>query len=195
MTIDRRDRFLVFVSHATRDSALAIRLSGILDSLGLPAFVYETYRVGGQNRFDVIRNRISECPYFVLLLTRRARRSEWVNQETGFAAAMGKEIIPLVEVSSVRGRRIPYFGFAELSDPLDLSPDQPASAIGELLRTIMQYARRDRYWSGLLQLKCGCGWAGRRGVRNLTQWEWDCPRCEEKISHSPVTFEPLPQEP
>ena len=172
-----------------------MRLAAILDDLGLPAFVYEKYQVGGQNRFDVIKIRISECPYFVLLVTKGARRSQWVNQETGFAAAKEKAIIPLVEVSPARGRRISYFGFAELSDPIDLTTGQPSTGIGELLRTLMVYARRDRHWTGLIRVRCRCGWSGRKGVRLLGQYEWDCPQCQAKISHSPVTFEPLPQEP
>lgn len=195
MTSRQRERFLVFVSHASKDRDTASRLSAILDSIDLAAFVYEDYQVAGQNRFEVIRNRITECPYFVLLLTRSARASQWVNQEIGFAAAMEKVIIPLVEVTAVRGRRIPHYGFAELSDPLNLVLNQPQDAIGELLRTLMEYAGRDKHWSGSIRLRCKCGWTGRRAVRYLRQWEWDCPRCQEKISHSPLTFEPLPQAP
>ncbi len=191
MTTGRQ--FLVFVSHATKDSELALRISAILDSIGLPAFVYGEYSVAGQNRFEVIRNRISECPYFIVLLTKTARASQWVNQEIGFAAAREKEIIPMIEVSNVRKRRIRHFGFAELNDPLDLMLEQADDAIREILHTLMEYAKRDRYWTGMIRLECQCGWRGRKGTRNLTQWEWDCPACQERILHSPVTFEPLPQ--
>ncbi len=183
--------YLVFVSHATKDSELASRLATILDSIDLPAFVYEKDSVAGQNRFEVIRNRISECPYFIVMLTTAARRSQWVNQEIGFAAAHEKEMIPLVEVSQIRKRRIPNVGFLELSDPLDLMLARPQDAIGETLRTLMEYARRDHYWRGLIRLQCICGWRGRKGTGNLTRWEWDCPSCQAKISHSPLTFEPL----
>ncbi len=96
MTTRKLDRFFVFVSHASKDNGLALRVAEIMDSIGLRAFVYEKYRVGGQNRFEVIRDRITECPYFVLLLTKNARSSQRVNQEIGFAAAMKKQIIPLV---------------------------------------------------------------------------------------------------
>ena len=188
-------QFLVFLSHATRDRALAERVAAILDSIDLPAFVYESYRVAGQNRFEVIKSRISECPYFLVLLTKSARGSQWVNQEIGFAAAKEKMIIPIVEVSQVRRRRIPNFGFAELNDPLDLNLVQPQDAIGEILRTVMEYAIRDFHWSGRIRLRCNCGWTGRRAVRRLTRWEWDCPSCQAKISHSPLTFEPLTTDP
>lgn len=185
----------MFISHASKDAGLASRIANALDPLGLSAFVYENYRVGGQNRFEVIGERITECPYFVLVLTKRARSSQWVNQEIGFAAANDKELIPLVGVSPVRKRRMPHFGFAELSDPLDLDPGKPESAIGELLRTLMSYARRDKYWQGMIRLTCKCDWRGRKGVRNLTQWDWACPSCHRIISVSPVTFEPIPQVP
>ena len=195
MTTGSRDKFLVFVSHSSSDTGLASRVAAVLDSVGVYAFVYENYRVGGQNRFEVIKDRIIECPYFVLLLTQKARRADWVNQEIGFAAAKDKEIIPLVEISPIKRRRLPYFGFTELSDPLNLMLDQPQHAIGELLRTLMVYAKRDKHWTGLIRLACVCGWSGRKGVRDFTQWVWDCPTCQRKLSVSPLTFEPLPPEP
>ncbi len=145
MTTGRGTKFLVFVSHASRDRELALRLAAILDSLGIPTFVYEKYQVGGQNRFEVIRDRITECPYFVVLWTRRGRAREWVNQEIGFATAKDKQIIPLVETSPILKRRIPHLGFAELNDPLNLSPDQPEECIGELLRTLMTYTGQTEY--------------------------------------------------
>lgn len=182
-------KFLVFIGHASTDKSLTLRIAAILDSLGLATFVYEKYSRGGQNRFDVIKEKISECPYFVLLLTKRARRSEWVNQEIGFAVAKEREIIPLVEVSQIRQRRLPYFGFTELKDPINLVTNQPEDAIRELLRTLMDYAKRDRYWRGLIQLSCTCGWKGRKGVKDLTIWQWNCPYCQQIISVSPVTFE------
>jgi hypothetical protein len=76
-----------------------------------------------------------------------------------------------------------------------LSPDQPEDCIGELLRTLMTYAKYDIHWSDHIQLSCKCGWRGRQEVRNLTEYEWDCPDCQRKIAVSPVTFEPVPQEP
>lgn len=188
-------RLLVFISHASKEADLANRFADILNSIGLPAFVYGRFRLGGQNRFDVIRNRITECPYFVLLLTKSARSSQWVNQEIGFAAAKDKVIIPLTVVSPTRGRRLSYFGFAELNDPLDIMVSDPRNAIGELIRTLMEYAKRDGYWKGQIQLSCVCAWRGRRAVRDLNRREWICPRCQRNISVSPVSFEPLPQEP
>ena len=191
--VQRPERFLLFLSHATVDRELALRIAKILDSMSLPTFVYESYQVGGQNRFLVIRDRIAESPYFVLLLTRKARKSEWVNQEIGYAVALQKDIIPIVETSPVRRRRIPYFGFVELNDPLDVELQHPDPAISQLLFTMMHYAKRDHRWRGMMRLDCRCGWSGRRGTHSLSQWRWDCPRCRSKIEVSPVSFEPLPQ--
>ncbi len=171
---------------------LASRIGRILDSIGLPTFVYGDYSVAGQNRFSVIRDRISECPYFVLLLTRRARSSQWVNQEIGFATAKEKEIIPLVETSDVRERRIQHFGFTELHDPIDLNIDHPEKAIGLVLNTLMSYAKRDRHWTGMITLTCRCGSRNRKGLHDLTQWRWNCTRCMSVIEVSPVTFEQSP---
>ena len=171
-----RRSFLVFLSHATKDQVLASRIRVILDSIGLPTFVYEDYAVAGQNRFSVIRERISECPYFILLLTKRARRSEWVNQEIGFATAKEKEIIPLVETSEIKERPIQHFGFTELHDQIDLNIGRPEQATGLVLHSLMYYAKRDHRWTGTgrISLTCSCGSKNIKVLHNLSQCVWNC---------------------
>lgn len=187
------ERFLVFLSHATKDRALANRMAKVLDALHLPTFVYENYRIGGQSRFEVIRGRIDECPYFVVLLTQAARRSQWVNQEIGFAAALRKVLIPIVLVKG--RRRISYYGFIEMSDPIDLDPVDPAQAISELIYSLHHWASLEKRWQDRIALQCRCGWNGTKRLQYPKPWIWDCPRCKRKIEVSPVTYEPLPQIP
>ena len=192
MTTRRMESFLVFLSHLSRESPLANRIATILDSIGLPTFVYGKYRIGGQNRFEVIKSQITTSPYFALLLTRKACSSMWVNQEIGFAAALGKPIIPLVETSPTLQRRIPYSGFVELSDPIDLATNDPKDAIGELLRTLMVYAKGDKRWSGWIRLTCQCGNTRSYRHRDLSQWNGIVPTvsrsCQCLQSHSNHLF-------
>lgn len=188
--------FLVFISHATKDQALASRIAKVLDSLYLRAFVYENYRIAGQQRFQVIRDRIRECPYFVVLLTQNGKRSQWVNQEIGFAAALNnKVLIPIVLTK--RRRRIQYYGFIELSDPIDLDLTDPAQAIGELIFSLHHWSSNNGQWRDQVMLRCVCGWSGpmKLTYRRQKLWMWDCPKCQRKIEVSPVTYEPLQQMP
>ena len=120
--------FKVFISHATaEDGELANWIADALDRLYIRAFVYERYQRGGQNRFEVIKSTIQACPYFLVMLTKDGIASQWVNQEIGYAVAVGKEIIPIMEVANSTGRLIKSKGFVELHDPIEYyrnaSPD------------------------------------------------------------------------
>ncbi len=183
----------VFISHSTRDEAIATRIKLILDRLGLRAFVYGHSPWAGRNRFAAIAARLRECSYVVVLLTRSAEKSPWVNQEIGFAAALEKAVVPLVELRGPRGRRIAYFGFTELSDPINLRPAEPEEAIRDLLLSVASRARSEGRWRGTIRLKCICGRIGSYRVRNLTVWQWDCKVCGRRLTVSPVTYEPLAQ--
>lgn len=46
---------------------------------------------------DKVRTGIFECDYFVPILTRNSIVAQWVNQEIGFATAVNKKTIPIVE--------------------------------------------------------------------------------------------------
>lgn len=46
---------------------------------------------------DKVKRGIIECEYFVPILTRNSISSQWVNQEIGFATAINRTTIPIVE--------------------------------------------------------------------------------------------------
>ena len=46
---------------------------------------------------EKVKTGIFECEYFVPILTRNSITSQWVNQEIGFATAINRKTIPIVE--------------------------------------------------------------------------------------------------
>ena len=85
----------VFVSYARSDHALAEELFRILRSIPVDVWSADQLRTG-ENWSDVLRSRLRESDYFLLLLTPNTRESSWVLQELGAAWVLGKRIIPVV---------------------------------------------------------------------------------------------------
>jgi hypothetical protein len=75
-----KQKFKVFISHATNEDGKLVRWIGdALDRLYIKSFIYESYQIGGQNRFEVIKSKIKECPHFLVILTQAGISSQWVN--------------------------------------------------------------------------------------------------------------------
>ena len=54
----------------------------------------------GENWSDVLRSRLRDTEYFLLLLTPKTLESSWVYQELGAAPALGNELLrssPIVD--------------------------------------------------------------------------------------------------
>jgi len=153
-----KENFKVFISHATyEDGFLANWIADALDRLHIRSFVYERYQRGGQNRFEVIKKMISECPYFLVFLTEAGIASQWVNQEIGYAVGVGKEIIPIIEFDKFTGRRIESKGFVELHDPIDYITNNPVSLMASVIYTFYSLLYSQRMWQDSFFLSCVCG--------------------------------------
>src|SRR5215467_14258331 len=85
----------VFVSYAQQDRALAEELFRALRPLSVRVWSDDQLSAG-ENWSDVLRSRLRDSQYFVLLLTPKTLESSWVLQELGAAWALGKRIIPVV---------------------------------------------------------------------------------------------------
>jgi hypothetical protein len=84
----------VFVSHAQADQSLAEDIRRALRSMHVEVWS-DDQLTAGENWSDVLRGRLRDSQYFLLLLTPRSVESSWVLQELGAAWALGKEIIPI----------------------------------------------------------------------------------------------------
>jgi len=83
----------VFVSYAQPDHSVAEEIFRALRAMHVEVWSNDQLRVGDWS--DVLRARLRDSQYFLLLLTPRSVESSWVLQELGAAWALGKPIIPV----------------------------------------------------------------------------------------------------
>ena len=84
----------VFISYSRKDEAAAHLLAHILGSNHIHCLIDRELRAG--QKFDLkLQEMIREADLVLVLLTKGASRSVWVNQEIGFAIACRKTVWPL----------------------------------------------------------------------------------------------------
>ena len=189
--------FKVFISHATfPDSALANWMADALDRLHFRAFVYERYYMGGQNRFETIKGRIRDCPYFLVLLTGAGISSQWVNQEIGYAVAVGKEPIPVTEVDLVTNTPMKTSGFVELHDSIPYYRGQTSVLMASVLYTLVTLSGAQKAWRDTMSLSCKCGNDFDGTLEFVKHWHmwlstnkpfpiwWTCQKCQQPVTIS-----------
>lgn len=97
------DKVKIFLSYSTRNKKLASVLKEELEKYGLDVFLaHQTIRVSHEWEKRIL-TELNDCHVFVALLTKESRKSEWTDQEAGFAMAYGKKIIPLL-----RSQKVPH---------------------------------------------------------------------------------------
>jgi hypothetical protein len=72
-------------------------MANLLQQLGIEVFVAEWYLAPGAPLDHKIFSQIKMADCIVVLLTRNGIRSNWVQQEIGYALELPKPVIPLVE--------------------------------------------------------------------------------------------------
>ncbi len=87
----------VFISHSTQDRGLVIALANILAKFEIKTFVAEWYLTPGEPISEKVFAGIKESDCVVALLAQNGMRSNWVNQEIGYALNSGKPLIPIIE--------------------------------------------------------------------------------------------------
>lgn len=93
----------VFISHCMKNIELVNQAKAMLEQKGLNAYVAVSEPEPGQKLDEKIVNHIKSSSYFLLLYTKDAEGSPWVNSELGIAVSMNKKIIPIIE----EGVRLP----------------------------------------------------------------------------------------
>jgi hypothetical protein len=185
--------FQIFISHAEEDQALVDRIYTILWRMGLDPYIYERYpEYGGRNLDDIIREKISECKHLLALLTWYGVQSQWFNQEIGVAYALGRNIIPIVQIG------VESKGFIGFKVHIPYNPDFVDDAIYRLiyrLRNLMNPS----------QVRCRCKNCGKEFLYPLPEQEVvneviehieegvilfvECEHCKAEIVLNPWTFE------
>lgn len=89
--------FTVFVSHSTKDLNIVKELADWLRSNNVVVHVAESEVQAGKPLPKKISDLVESSDCVIALLTREGVRSEWVNQEIGYAIRAGKLVVPIVE--------------------------------------------------------------------------------------------------
>jgi len=192
-----KESFKVFLSHSTEDTDLTWRIAETLDRLHIRTFVYEFYLAGGENRFEKIKEMIVGTKYFLVLLTENGLKSQWVNQEIGYAVGMRKTLIPIVQIDSVTGERLKSDGFVELHDQISFNPNLTGGMISNLVYTFYSWLLNTGRWSDRIWLTCKCGYEWDKELDysyilahpEWTGYYWDCPACKNSLSIGLPGFE------
>jgi hypothetical protein len=116
--------YKVFISHSTRDRGLVIALSNLLTRFGIEVFVAEWYLTPGEPIDKKVFSQIEKADCFLVLLTKNGMRSNWVQQEIGYAFRTHKLIIPLLE----KGTDSQDLGALEEKEYIEYDPLQPEEA-------------------------------------------------------------------
>jgi len=84
----------IFISHSHQDENWAKKIATLFDDYKLKYFLDQEKIVATQNLPDRIRKGIEWCSVFLLIWSRNARNSIWVNREWESALRSGKRILP-----------------------------------------------------------------------------------------------------
>jgi len=117
--------YKVFISHSTQDRGLVITLANLLTKFGIEVSIAEWYLSPGEPLDKKVFTQIEKADCVVALLTRNGMRSNWVQQEIGYAMKAGKPIIPLVE-KGVNSRDLAALQGKEY---IEYDPLQPKEAL------------------------------------------------------------------
>lgn len=77
----------IFVSHSSKDAAFATKLVNDLNAAGADAWM-DTNDLGAGNFQDNINQALTNCEWFLLVLTQNALTSDWVKMEVSAAIGM-----------------------------------------------------------------------------------------------------------
>ena len=127
----------VFISHSTADMDIVYELYRWLLSVGLEAYVAEFYSQPGILLPSKVAEMIDNCDCFIALLTADGNRSDFVQQEIGYALKGGKLVVPIVEEEVVKPK-----GFLQGVEYIPFSRYDPTDAISRVAYFLKERAVR-----------------------------------------------------
>jgi hypothetical protein len=132
--------FKVFISHSVADLGVVYQLKQWLELNGIETYLAELYPQPGVVLGDKVASAINQSDCVIGLITSAGGRSQWVNQEIGYAKAKGRLIIPVVE----RGESLP--GFVEGREYVPFDRANPADSINRLIEYLshLRASKEDR---------------------------------------------------
>lgn len=86
----------VFISYSSKEAAQANDIVRVLEEKGIECWIAPRNIRVGSNYTKDIPSAIRECPSFLLVLSKEAQESRWVNKELSRAINQDKLILPLM---------------------------------------------------------------------------------------------------
>lgn len=128
---------LVFLSYSHKDKNLARHLKDVLASFGFDVFLAHE-DISPSFRWEkTILRKLRQCDIFVPILTKEFAKSDWTDQEAGFALSRKKLIIPLqVDLK-------PY-GFCAAYEALALNKRVLYKTCWRIIKILAQHRRYER---------------------------------------------------
>lgn len=117
--------YKVFISHSTRDQQLVIMLANLLTKFNIEVSVAEWYLIPGERLDKKVFSEIEKSNCMVILLTKKGIRSNWVQQEIGYAMKSKIPIIPIVE----KGVKPKELGSLQGKEYIEYDPSKPQQAL------------------------------------------------------------------
>jgi hypothetical protein len=126
----------LFISYSRTDEAIVHLLSYILASKEITC-LYDRRLPPAQDFSTNLQEMIKEADLVLLLLTKSAACSAWVNQEIGFATALQKPIWPLAVERDIQ----PHGLISTMQSYSLFDWSDPTGTISKLVETLTQYPR------------------------------------------------------
>ncbi|MDZ7343679.1 MAG: toll/interleukin-1 receptor domain-containing protein [candidate division KSB1 bacterium] len=91
-----RKRYVVFVSHSSKDEWIARVMAEKIDALGAKTWLYEKDLEGGTVILEEIIKKIQGCDEAIVLVSFNSINSQWVIGEIGAVLAQRKRLTPIL---------------------------------------------------------------------------------------------------
>jgi nucleoside 2-deoxyribosyltransferase len=126
--------YKVFLSHSSVDAEWVRWIATSAEQVGIEVYLYEHDPQPGQLVAEKIETDIQSCDALVVLLTGSSESSPYVQQEIGYAKALKKVVVPLVQPGVSKERLAMLQGIEYIQ--FDFQNPQPG------LGTLLEYLQK-----------------------------------------------------
>lgn len=140
----------IFISYDTGDKELVTKITDSLERIGLEPFKAPDHKEIGSDLALKVIHAINDSNCFVPILTQNSIKSQWVNQEIGYAYSREElPIFPVVE----SGLQIKGF-VHHTKENIQLDGDNPDNAIHDLISSLRNYINRNLSTVNKIYITC-----------------------------------------
>lgn len=132
--------FKVFVSHSSKDRAWVELIRDETQGFDVDVYLHEYDAQPGGRLSDKLQAAIRRCDALVVLFTKNATSSTYVQQEIGYALGQKKVVVPLLEKGVADRELAMLIG----NEWIPFDPAAPFDAINEL--TAFLAKKSDEQW-------------------------------------------------